>query len=419
MENVRKVIVGYDLTEGYSQISCYSYKSFEPIPISPEGQEDEIIPLFLGVNNETRLWSYGREAVEDASLGKGVIVDGLLQKITSNERTEVYGESLTGVELLEKYLRKTLGLVKQHFPSQLITMLVVTITDSDPKLIDGIYEALAMMGVDRDRATVMGHGGAYLYYALSQEKALWVNDVGLFDFDKKGLHYYQISVNRRTSPMIAGMEKRDFSHILKMSMLKDKTINPSYIVQNIAEKVLYKQIVSTIYFTGIGFEGGWAQAVIEGLCTGRRVFYGQNLFSKGACYAAKELSGDRALDNMVLLDNEMLLSSISIRIYSDGAIKDLLLTDAGVYWYEVDQRIEVIPEGEIELELISKNIMTRESSREILSLDNLADRPDRMTRLELWLTFTERTLARLTVTDLGFGEIYPATNQQWEFLVKV
>ena len=35
MDNPRKLIVGYDLCEDYSQISRYSYKTFEPIQICP------------------------------------------------------------------------------------------------------------------------------------------------------------------------------------------------------------------------------------------------------------------------------------------------------------------------------------------------------------------------------------------------
>ena len=49
-----------------------------------------------------------------------------------------------------------------------------------------------------------------MYYALSQERELWLNDVGLFDFNEDGLSFYRISINRRANPMIAGMERQDF-----------------------------------------------------------------------------------------------------------------------------------------------------------------------------------------------------------------
>lgn len=417
MEHQRKLIVGYDLCEDFSQVSCFSYKSSEPIPISPNDSEDTMIPTILGIHKETKLWSYGKEAKECSLAGNGILVDRLLQKIVTEEVIEVFGQNFTGVELLEKFLKKTLTLMKNHFPTERITKLVITVEEVDPKLVDGVYEALYMLGIDKDRAVVMSHASAYMYYSLSQDRSLWTNDIGLFDFGEDGLAYYQIGVNRRTTPMIASMEKKDFSDQMNLMIRSKQESNSTYILQNIVDNVLYKQIVSTLYFIGKGFEGDWAKEVIQGLCAGRRVFMGQNLYTKGACYAAKELSGDKKLGDIILLNNEMLINAVWIRVYMDGAIKDLLLSEAAVYWYEVDKRIEVILEGEAVIDLITRNIITREVTRERLHLEELPNRPDRMTRLELRLTFTKRSIMKLTVIDLGFGEHYPETGQVGVFTI--
>ena len=116
----------------------------------------------------------------------------------------------------------------------------------------------------------------------------------------------------------------------------------------------------------------------------------------------------------------MLVSSVWIKVYTDATVKELLLTDAAVPWYEVEKEIEVIPLGDPELEIIVKNIMTREIIRERLRLINPpAGCPDRMTRLGIKLTFLERTVARITVTDLGFGEFYPQSDKIWEFTINI
>ncbi len=419
MENQRKLIVGYDLCEDFSQISCFSYKTYEPIPIGPKDEEDNfLIPTVLCIHHETKLWSYGSEASACAGAGNGILVDNLIGRLKTSEKTEIYGQSFDGIALMEKFLRKSLTLIKNYFPTEPISKLVVTLRETEPKVVAGIYEALYQLGIERDRAVVINHTGAYLYYALSQDRSLWVNDVGLFDFNEYGLNYYRISVNRRSVPMIAGMDMRDFTDTLNYRMINSKEIDPGYTFENIANTVLHKQIVSTLYFTGKGFEGGWADEAIRGLCAGRRVFIGQNLYSKGACYAAKELSGDKKLGDIILLNNEMLISSVSIKVYSDAVVKELLLTDAAVPWYEVEKEIEVIPEGEPELEIILRNIMTRELTRERLHLSLPPGRPDRMTRLGIRLTFQSRTMAQLTVTDLGFGEIHPGTGSTWEFMIE-
>lgn len=420
MDNPRKLIVGYDLCEDYSQISCYSYKTFEPIQICPaEDEENPMIPTVLCQRSDTGIWLYGNEAISCAKEGSGIIADKLLHKLKHKEEMTILGQQYSAVSLLEKFLRKTLTLIKNHFPTETITKIVVTLHEMDPIVIYGVYEALYMLGIEKDRADIISHGSSFMYYALSQERELWLNDVGLFDFNDDGLSYYQISINRRVSPMIAGMEKKDYSDTLNKSILKKKNVDAAYTFETIANTVLYKQIVSTLYFTGRGFEGDWAEESMKSLCVGRRVFLGQNLFSKGACYAAKEQAGDEKLGNIILLNNEMIVSSIWIRAYVDGIIQDVLLSNAAVPWYEVNKEVEVIPFEVNDMEIIIRNIMTKEIIRERIPLHNLPDRPERMTRLNVNVMCQDKTKLKLTITDLGFGDIYPATGKVAEYLLDI
>lgn len=425
MDSSRKLMVGYDLCEDFTQISCYSYKTMEPIPISVcEGEDYCPIPTVLCMKAETKQWLFGDEAITCAGAGAGILVEHLLEKVQSEKEVELYGIKFTPIALLEKYIRKTLTLIKNYFPTEPITKLVITVRNSEPILVEKIYEVLASLGIEKDRAVVMSHAGVYLYYALSQDKSLWMNDVGLFDFGAEGLNFYQIRLNRRSKPMIAGLIKSDYSDDLNMDLLKPKnsnsiSSNAAYIFENIANTALYKQIITTLYFTGSGFSGGWADEVIKSLCVGRRVFFGQNLFTKGACYAAKELSGDRRLNDFILLSDEMVTSFVSIRAYCDTVFKEIPLIQAGENWYDVNKSIEVIPEGVAELEIILKNIMTRDVTRKTIPINQFPERPDRMTRLLINLSCKDKSTGKLTVTDLGFGEIYPETGQVMEFEIEI
>lgn len=417
METLRKLIIGYDLCEDYSQLSCYSHKTLEPIIIGPEDEEGLPIPTALCVKNDSRIWLYGKEAISCSRDGMGVLADNILGKIKNKETTDIFGEQFTGIDLLEKYLRKTLTLTKDHFPTETITKIIVTIHKMDQIIVDGIYEALARLGIEKDRAKVMSHGSSFMYYALSQERELWLNDIGLFDFHKEGLSFYQISVNRRQIPMIADMEKQDFSEILNAAIFNDNNVDIKFTFENIANTVLHKQIISTLYFTGKGFEGNWAEDTIKSLCAGRRVFVGQGLYVKGACYAAKEFSGDGKLDNIILLNNDMIVNSVSIRAYVDGNIHEVLLTDAAVPWYEVRSQVEVILDDATDMEIIFRNIMTKEIIRERIPLNTVPERPNRMTRLKLSLSCVDRNRAHLAIWDLGFGDIYQASGKVAEYIM--
>lgn len=420
MDNPRKLIVGYDLCEDYSQLSCYSYKTFEPIPISPdEDEENSLIPTALAIKNETRNWIFGKEAIRCAKDGSAVLVDKLLTKLKNKEEITIFGQKYSAVNLLEKFFRKTLTLLKNYFPTEPITKLVVTLNEMDQDIIEGVYEALYMLGIEKDRASIISHGSSFMYYALSQDRELWLNDVGLFDFNEDGLSFYQISINRRSTPMIAGMDKKEFSETLNYSMLRSKNINLGYTFETIAQTVLYKQIITTLYFTGRGFEGGWADEKIRNLCAGRRVFMGQNLYTKGACYAAKEFSGDEKLGGIILLNNEMIVCSIWIKAYVDGFVKEILLSDAAVPWYEVNSDIEVIPDDISEIEIIFRNILTKEVIRERIPIHSITDRPNRMTRIKVNLSCIDKSKVKLVLTDLGFGDLFPATGKMAEYIIEI
>ena len=107
MDNPRKLIVGYDLCDDYSQISCYSYKTFEPIPISPVIDDDNtLIPTTLSVIKDSRNWVYGQEAIDCARDGSGILIDRLLSKLKNHEEVEIFEQTYSAVSLLEKFLER-------------------------------------------------------------------------------------------------------------------------------------------------------------------------------------------------------------------------------------------------------------------------------------------------------------------------
>ena len=421
MDAPRKVLVGYDLCDDFTQISCYSYKTGEPLPIGISEAEgsDNKIPTVLCVRTDTKQWLYGEDAISCTENGAGVLVKQILKKVRNNEMVEVLETKFPAVALLEKFIRKSLVLIRNHFPTDSITKLVVTVPDAEPEFVGRIYEVLFQLGLEKDRALVISHAGAYLYYALSQDRALWSNDVGLFDFNKEGLNYYQVQINRRVKPMVAELAKTDLSKELNPGVLLNKEINSAYLFENIANTMLHRQLVNTLYFTGEGFEGSWAEETIKKLCVGRRGFVGQNLFTLGACYAAKELSGDTKLQDVLLLNDDMVTTSVAIRVYLDTKYVELPLIEAGQIWYEAEKGIEVIPDGEPELEFSLKSIMSKDSVRHKVRLEHWTEKMNRTTRLRIDFGCESKDLAVIKVTDLGFGELFQGTGKEMIYRIQI
>lgn len=420
METPKKVIVGYDLCEDYTQVSCYSYKEHEAIPISTQdGNKDCLIPTALCYKTDTKQWLFGEEAYSGIKNESGILVNHLLSSLKNDEEIEILGVKYSAQAILEKFLRRTLTLVRDYFPTEPITKLVLTIRNFEPDFIEKLYNTLSLLGIGKDRAMIINHADAYLYYALYQDKSLWMNDVGLFDYNPDGLSYYQIRINRWSKPMIAGLEKHDYTGTFEYGLLKQKNSDAAYVFGNMANSALYKQIVSTLYFTGNGFEGSWANQVIKSLCAGRRVFYGQNLYTKGACYAAKELSGDQKLQDILLLNDDMVICWVALRVYKDTKYTEVLLLEAGELWYEAGKSYEVIPEGAAELEIIQKDLMTREHVNHKMILDQFPIHTDRTTRLKIDFYCPDKFTGVIKVTDLGFGEFSIGTGKTAEFSIKL
>lgn len=423
MSEGSNVYVGFDLCNDYSQISCYDKKTYEPKSICVANDDNKyLIPTVLAVRKDTSDWYFGEDAIILANNKDGVLVNNIIDAIIKQEPIDVSGKRYTGVALLEKFFRKCLSLLKKYNPNEKIDKLMITIKEQDMNLINSIYDSLENLGLQKDRVCIQSHAQSYLYYTLSQKKELWLNDIGLFDFDESGLKYYQISINRKVSPFIVTITDKDFSDILSYELFNEIGVNErlTYIFENIAKSELHKHIISTLYVTGKGFEGKWVDEILKELCIGRRVFKGQNLYTKGACYAAKELFDvEKKLSNFIFISDEMITSTISIKAYYNAKIREIVLAKAATAWYDVEQKIDIILDDEYELELIITDVMNRQSISQIIALEGLSPRQNKMTRLEIKAKFEDEHTCVVTVKDKGFGEFYPSSNRIYEKVITI
>ena len=307
---------------------------------------------------------------------------------------------------------KLLSLLNEHFPNETILKLVITIPERENVIVDLLKNILAELGIRNDRLVILGHKQSYMYYAVSQPKELWANSVGLFEFDEMGLRYTNLTVDKRTIPYIVGADVHDLSDIMPYSVLQEKG-DVKYMFLNTANTMLHKKMVTTIYVTGKGFDQRWATDALKELCNGRRVFRGQNLFNKGAAYAARMLTDREKTKEFIFLDDDMLTSDISIRTYHNAKMHDVVLAKAGTLWSDIDESIDIIPDNEDEIQITDKNVLTRETRAHILSLSGFAVRDNKTTRFTVRIRFADQYTCIVTLKDNGFGEFYPSTNRIW------
>lgn len=421
MSDERSLLVGVDLCEDYSQITCFSTVSFEPESICLNRDTEKYrIPTALFYRSDTAEWFFGEEAIERHTTQKGILIKDIIDKASKKELVDIEGHKVEPVLLLERYLKRLLGVLKPEYPSKTIRKLIITVKEKNMILINHIYQALQNLGISKVRASVQNHEQCFVSYAMNQPKELRVNDIALFDFDDKGLMFYQISINRRTEPQTVVMKKKSFCDTLSYEMLKaDETKEQVVtIFDNITRNVLHKQLVTAIYVTGKGFEGKWCRDVLKELCVGRRVFIGQNLYAKGAGYAARESAGEGKCGEYLYLGEETVTTNISMPLFTESRQMEYPLIKAGVAWYNASKTIQFIPDGEMEIELIMENVTEHRLERHLISMDGLRQL-DRKTRIEMSVEFMDIKTCVVTLRDKGFGDLFPSSNRVWEKIIKV
>ena len=418
----RKLMVGMDLCDDVTQLSCYRPEQEEIVSIGRlVGMDREYeFPTVLAYNKEKKEWFFGREALLEADKGHALLFHHMLEKIAEGKELQVEDVVLDPVDALVRFFVKLLSCTKEYYPNETILKLVITLQERNEALQKTIAAALKKIGIEEDRLVIQQHKQSYMYYALSQKKELWMNDIALFEFGRDGMFFSQIHIDRRTAPYIVGVKQKNLTDIISWDMMEhDSSFRIDYAFMNLANTQLHKQMVTTIYVTGEGFQGEWADEALKQLCSGRRVFRGQNLFTKGACYAARELAGQGQMDDFLFLDEDMCYSNISMRVYKDAKNQELTLVKAGVPWDQIDVSIDIIPDAEEEIQLTIQNVIRRETKVHLLSLQGFADRPNKMTRFTVRIRFADVSHCIVTLKDNGFGEFYPSSNRIWERYLEV
>ena len=92
----------------------------------------------------------------------------------------------------------------------------------------------------------------------------------------------------------------------------------------------------------------------------------------------------------------------------------LVLLNAGVNWYEVGTCAEIILPQDNRLEFRISSLTGNVVYNETMILEELPERKPGTTRVRLEMKMVSDNTIYVLVTDLGFGEFYPATGKKWE-----
>lgn len=418
-----KLILGYDLGNEYCQISYALSESGEVETVSQvAGAQNFNIPAVLCKRAGTNQWFYGKEALRYAQENQGILVSNLFGQALDGEPVLIEGESFDPVALLALFFRRSLGLLNPVASLERIGALMITCEMVDGRVLEVLNQMVAAVHLKTDKVTFQSHTESFYNYLLHQPEALWRNSSILFDYRGSCMRSYQLECNRRTTPVVAFI--RETSHpfytwepMPELASAREKRageLDAAFL--RLAEKEMDAKVES-VYLIGDGFEQEWMKESLKMLCRGRRVFQGNNLFSKGACYGMKErLNPSQTGKAHVFLGNDKLKANIGMQVLRQGEESYYALLDAGVNWYEADYTMEFyIQDGnEINLRVMPLTGKNGKEARIILE-----DFPGSIARVRARFYMEAENVLAVEAQDLGFGEFRSPSRRIWKEKIKL
>ncbi len=399
-----RTVAGLDLCNDVSQISVSDQKNsgvieVDTLPVEM-GSEKFCIHTCAMKYNGRQEWLFGEEAYR-APLDAGHLITGLLDLAVRSESVTVDGREYDTVTLLSHFIRSTLkGITfKGDWPEK--PVLYITVRDLSAEVLKTVRKAVEKLELTDVDVRFLSHSESAFYYTASQSPELKLHKVCLLDYDGKTVRSSILNTNRQMRPVVTFIEEREF----------DLSKKDDLEMLNICREIMDSEIISSVYLAGVGFEGDWTHETVKYLCMKkRRVFQGMNLYTKGACYAALDITGIKNITNgEIFLDKDKLKYNIVIDINSKGQVTYRSLIEAGINWFEAVAGLEVML-GEIpEIRIIITPINGEGERTKVIRTQGIPERPERTTRAALNLEMLSVNELKCTVTDLGLGELFPAT----------
>lgn len=405
---MNQVVVGIDFGIESAQISYYNRNMSEPETISTiTGKEQYAVPVVLCKQKGKNRWFYGEEARKMALKGEGLLITDLLEKAVTGQSVDVENEVYSALQLLVIFVRKMWNGCIQNLGDAEVLSCMICVENLSGEMVDLLYELVEFLPIESEKVFFQSHGESFYYYELFQNErdkqearpAICVEEQnGVF-------HFYHLKYKNSTARLT--LSKQEITSYGRYASTNEAEKDRMFL--NLIKQELEKKEAALVYLIGSFFEGDWMKESLRYICQGRRVFLGDNLFSKGSAFAAYFKENGLEEPWTYLGENQ-----IRLELALDLGDNVCKLTSIGEEWYEADVSLELVLEGTDELAFLVRDEMQNVRDRKVLRLEGLPRQESFVTSVQVELYFESPTLCQVEVTDIGFGDITPATNSRWE-----
>lgn len=404
-------LIGLDINEYESQICKYDSETKEPVSVMvTAGGTRAAFPSHLAYLPKDDKWKYGVEADYFVAHKGAVLVNGFFRKCLKGEEFKEGNKVFTAAEILAKFITLSLTLANITDPVNQIDTLYITVPEITKIFAHTAEEAFDLIGFKKNQVYLIDHTESFYYHTFYQKSDVYKNDTALYYFpDEYSVNFIAIGVDGSTMPAVVS-QKACMSAELPF---EEKERDAAFL--EFIKETMNTGSYSGAFLVGTGFSRTWAKESMAMLCRGqRKVFYGNNLFSKGACYGAMEKSLERKLKNYIYIGTDLVTVNIGMEMLVEGSPAYKPLIVAGVHWYEAENEIEFLLNDEKDLVFRTSSMKNGERRKLKMELPGLPVRPAKTTRIRLHIGYIESNKCVITATDLGFGELFPSSGLEWE-----
>lgn len=414
-----RIIVGYDLGNEVSQISYSLSESGEVETLSQvAGAEHYNIPTVLCKRCGVNQWFYGKEAIRYSTEQQGILVDNLLALALDGEPVLIEGESLDPVALLTLFVKRSLGMLSQIASPDRISAMMITCETLDHRILEVLGRVIQGLHLKTDKIAFESHTESYYNYMIHQPEELWMHRSVLFHYNAGGIKAYRLECNQHTTPIVAFIDEREFPFPAWETVPEEEAARQNRLSEldgqflKIAGEICEGGMFGSVFLIGDGFDQEWLKESLKLLCKESRVFQGNNLFSKGACFGMHErLCASESGKQHVFLGNDKLKANIGMKVLRQGEESYYALLDAGINWYEAENQVEFYLQDGNVLELVITPLIGQKGKVARITLE---DFPGTIARLRVRLRMESENVLAVEIEDEGLGEIRPATGKLWK-----
>lgn len=419
---MKDIFLGLDLCKKSIQLSYYREDKQEPQSICQlNNTETFLFPNVMFYCTDDEKWYVGNDVSSVRFVKEGTIVEDVVGNVDSDKHIVIGACSYTYESLLLLLLKTHVEDFLSRNEEYVLRGITVTLEEYHPIVYKVLQRFRKEMKLEKEQFAVISHETAFFQFVMNQDEKLHTNSVAMFDYGHEGMEYYRIDRKNQRNTRIYNLCYQSMRDELPYTKLFEDVEALDKTFAEIARKKMKETYVSAVYLTGPGFNDTWIQETTKILCDGRRVFMGQNIFTKGACYHAKIGAFENGND-IILCTQGSIPFDIGVSIGDmDGRNYFYPIAIGGREWYNMRGKVTLFLDGTKRINMVYRDKVTKDMQKEIIEINGLPNRPPKTTKISLEVEMLNETNGAIVIRDEGFGSIYPTTNKIYrkEFSVKL